>query len=195
MSSMIVARFDSVPSAKSAAHALIAEGFREEAVRLFRGEHYAGPSGAWARRTPVRRWSTRFSFAWRTALLAAVGTFVATLGAMLLVRGDLVIVGAAVSGACAGAALGAWWAGRRVSAWRMARLQNLREYGHAVLLAVHAESGEEDAVMALLHDAGGFQIDREHGLWRDGRWTERDTARRARSSRRTAMAHRTQWQL
>ncbi len=35
MSTMVVARFESVPSARSAAHALITDGFPEEAVCLF----------------------------------------------------------------------------------------------------------------------------------------------------------------
>lgn len=191
MSSMIVARFDSVPSAKSAAHALIAEGFREDAVRLFRGASHARPGGEWARNKPARRWSTRFSFAWRTALLAAVGTLMAILCAMGMGRGELIIIAAAVLGACTGAALGAWWAGRRVAARRMAMRRQLREHGQAVLLAVHVEAGDEDAATALLHDAGGFQIEREHGQWRDGRWTERDTVRRARLPRHTTVLRHT----
>lgn len=195
MSSMIVARFDSVPSAKSAAHALIAEGFREEAVRLFRGGRHAGLSGAWKPAMPIRQWATRYRLAWRTALLAAAGTSVATLGALWVTNSDFALVGASVLGACAGAAMGAWWAGRWLAAWRLAWLQSLRESGLGVLLAVHAEPEDEDAVITLLRDAGGFQIDREHGQWSEGRWVEPDAKRVARATRRSSVRHYTQWQL
>lgn len=195
MSSMIVARFDSIPSAKSAAHALIAEGFREEAIRLFRGGRHAGPTGSWEPPVPIRRWTTRYRLAWRTALLAASGTSVATLTAILATDSDLAVVGAAVLGACGGAAMGAWWAGRWLAAWRLAWLQSLRESGHGVLLAVQTEPEEEDAAVSLLRDAGGFQIDHEHGEWREGRWVECETVQRSRAARRPPVSRHTQWQL
>jgi hypothetical protein len=38
MSTMVVARFDSVPMARSAAHALVADGFAEESISMFYGQ-------------------------------------------------------------------------------------------------------------------------------------------------------------
>ncbi|MBV7485726.1 hypothetical protein [Bordetella sp. BOR01] len=194
MSSMIVARFDSVPSAKSAAHALFAEGFREEAVSLFRGGRRTGRVQSWDEDPEAPAGHVRYGMAWRAAALAAAGALLGTLAAMFLVRGDFAVIGGAVLGACTGAAIGAWWAGLRLMAARNARLHNVPAVEQAVLLAVHVEPDEEEAVMGLLRDAGGFQVDREHGRWRGGRWTDRESGRRNTSSRRTTVSHRTQWQ-
>jgi len=70
MSSMIVARFDSVPSAKSAAHALFAEGFREDAVSLFRGDRRAGRVQPWDDDSDTQAGHARYGMAWRAAALA-----------------------------------------------------------------------------------------------------------------------------
>ncbi|MVW80105.1 hypothetical protein [Bordetella sp. 02P26C-1] len=189
MSLMIVARFDSLPSAKSAAHALVAEGIPEESVRLFRRARQT------ARPTPFRQWSTRFRLAWRAALLAAFGTLVATFVALVAGGTDVTLVFAAVIGACMGASMGAWWAGRWLAAWRMAWLQRVRESGQGALLAVQVSHAREDAVLALLRDAGGFQIDLEYGAWCDGRWVERGPGRREKPHPRAAAPRMTQWQL
>jgi len=194
MSSMIVARFDSVPSAKSAAHALFAEGFREEAVSLFRGDRRAGRVQSWDDDADTQAGHARYGMAWRAAALAAAGALLGTVAALFLARGDIAVVGGAVLGACAGAACGALWAGRRLLALRNGRLRNLPVTDEAVLLAVQVEPDEEEAVMALLRDAGGFQVDRERGRWRGGRWTDRENGRRHASPRRTTVSHRTQWQ-
>lgn len=189
MSLMIVARFDSLPSAKSAAHALVAEGVSEDAVRLLRRARQPGQP------TPLRQWSTRFRLAWRAAALAALGTMLATLLALLAGAADLALVAAAVLGACTGASLGAWWAGRWLAVWRMAWLQRVRESGQGAQLAVQVSMGSEEAVVALLRDAGGYQIDLEYGAWRDGRWIERGPVSPARSYPRASAARVTQWQL
>ena len=194
MSSIIVARFDSVPSAKSAAHALFAEGFREEAVSLFRGGRRTGQVRSWDDDPEAQAGHARYGMAWRAAALAAAGALLGTVAAIFLARGDIAVVSGAVLGACAGAAAGALWAGRRLVTMRNARLHSLPAAEQAVLLAVQVEPDEEEAVMALLRDAGGFQVDREHGRWRGGRWTDREPLRRAPSSRRTTVSHRTQWQ-
>lgn len=195
MSCMFVARFDSVPSAKSAAHALIAEGFDEDAVRLFRGGRHAGASRAWEPPIPSPKWSIRYCFAWRTTLLAVLGTSMATFGAILTTQSELVIMASSSLGACGGVALGAWWAGRWLAAWRLAWLQTFRESGHGVLLAVHAEPDDQNRVFTLLRDAGGFQIDHEYGQWSEGRWVERDAPPHARVLGNVKVHRHTQWQL
>ncbi|MCD0504023.1 hypothetical protein [Bordetella petrii] len=195
MSSMIVARFDSVPSAKSAAHALFAEGFREEAVSLFRGGRRTGRVQSWDEDPEALADRAGYGMAWRAAALAATGALLGCVAAIFLARGDLAVIGGAAFGACVGAAIGAVWAARRLVAMRNARLHNLPAADQAVLLAVHVEPDEEDAVMALLRDAGGFQVDREHGRWRGGRWMDREPVRRgSTSSRRNTVSHRAQWQ-
>src|SRR5690606_30780332 len=193
MSSIIVARFDSVPSAKSAAHALFAEGFREEAVSLFRGGRRTGQVRSWDDDPEAQAGHARYGMAWRAAALAAAGALLGTVAAIFLARGDIAVVSGAVLGACAGAAAGALWAGRRLVTMRNARLHSLPAAEQAVLLAVQVEPDEEEAVRALLRDAGGFQVDREHGRWRGGRWTDREPSRRG-PQRRPTVSHRTQWQ-
>ncbi|OZI22785.1 hypothetical protein CAL18_08245 [Bordetella genomosp. 7] len=193
MSSIIVARFDSVPSAKSAAHALFTDGFREDAVSLFRGGRRTGQVQSWADDPEAQAGQVRYSLAWRAAALAAVGALLATVAAIFLSSGDIAVVVGGALGACAGAAVGAWWAGRSLMMQRDQRLRTVPAADQAVLLAVQVEPDEEEAVMALLRDAGGFQVDREHGRWRGGRWTDVEAQRRP-AARRAPVSHRTQWQ-
>lgn len=49
MSTMVLARFESVPMARSAAHALVADGFTHEVVSMFYGAKPARERGLWAR--------------------------------------------------------------------------------------------------------------------------------------------------
>lgn len=49
MSTMVMARFESVPMARSAAHALIADGFTENVVSMFYGRQPVPRRGLWAR--------------------------------------------------------------------------------------------------------------------------------------------------
>src|SRR5690606_26889839 len=193
MSSIIVARFDSVPSAKSAAHALFTDGFREDAVSLFRGGRRTGQVQSWADDPEAQAGQVRYSLAWRAAALAAVGALLGTVVAIFLSSGDIAVVAGGALGACAGAAVGAWWAGRSLMMQRDQRLRTVPAADQAVLLAVQVEPDEEEAVMALLRDAGGFQVDREHGRWRGGRWTDVEAQRRP-AARRAPVSHRTQWQ-
>lgn len=49
MTTMVIARFESVPMARSAAHALVADGFSEEVVSMFYGKRSPKGSGLWSR--------------------------------------------------------------------------------------------------------------------------------------------------
>jgi hypothetical protein len=49
MSTMVMARFESVPMARSAAHALVADGFTDDVVSVFYGRQPARGRGFWAR--------------------------------------------------------------------------------------------------------------------------------------------------
>ncbi|WP_019939945.1 hypothetical protein [Bordetella sp. FB-8] len=49
MSTMVMARFESVPMARSAAHALVADGFTENVVSMFYGRRPAQGRSLWAR--------------------------------------------------------------------------------------------------------------------------------------------------
>lgn len=49
MSTMVMARFESVPMARSAAHALVADGFTDDVVSMFYDRRPAKGRGFWAR--------------------------------------------------------------------------------------------------------------------------------------------------
>lgn len=50
MTTMVIARFESVPMARSAAHALVADGFSEEVVSVFYGRQAPTKAGGlWSR--------------------------------------------------------------------------------------------------------------------------------------------------
>ena len=49
MSTMVMARFESVPMARSAAHALVADVFTDDVVSVFYGRQPARGRGFWAR--------------------------------------------------------------------------------------------------------------------------------------------------
>ncbi|MFC4276937.1 hypothetical protein [Achromobacter aloeverae] len=149
MSSIIVAGFESVEAAESAMHALLAEGFRDDAVHVFNvdgdAKYLAGLRRA-ARAAVLH-----------TAILAAAGAALAVAGLMYVdVPGAFGIVAAAL-GALAGAGAAALlsvlhrnWLGRPR---RMA------------LVAVLAEAGEEIQGAQLLSDAGGVRVPRRGGRW------------------------------
>ncbi|ALM82076.1 hypothetical protein [Bordetella sp. N] len=147
MTSIIVAGFESVEAAESAMHALLAEGFRDDAVHIF---HVDGD----AKYLAVLRRAARLAVL-HTAIFAAVG---AALGAACVmyvpgVAGVLAAALGAVVGAVASALFSVlhrnWLGGPR----RMA------------LVAVLAEEGEETQGAQLLSDAGGISVPRRGARW------------------------------
>jgi hypothetical protein len=155
MSLIVIARFDTLPAAASAAHALVTDGFHEDAVSVFRvGE--GRPSG---RR--VERWPGRLVYAAmaRTAALAAAGAAVGATVAALLAIPDAYGVGLTAVGALAGS----------LASTLLVLLERhtARADGsmppQAAFVAVIAEPGEEVQSAQLLRDAGGQGIERLRG--------------------------------
>ncbi|MDQ8031648.1 hypothetical protein [Bordetella genomosp. 1] len=197
MTAIVVARFDSVPSARSAAHALLADGFREDAISILyedppkasRQHAQSGPDLS----TPAARYGA-------VASAAALATFGAILGALAMLTledpGSIALVTGAALGAYLGALAGTVWVLRGVR--RVPVLledEGEPQVERVVLLAVQIEPGLEYSAVTLLRDAGGQHIQRERGRWRAGRWAEREPARRmSGNGPKPAGAHRTQWQ-
>ncbi len=187
MTRIVLARFDSMASARSAAHALVAEGISEQAVSLLLEEGSQ----------PVRRHrgpDLNSPSAWYGAIASAAA--LATLGAMLgafallLLHEDgagLMLVGAA-AGAYLGAVIGTVWVLRGVRrARRRAAEAEEEAVSRGVVLAVQIHPDEEAAVLGLLNDAGGRHIQRQQHMGRaPARWTPRD--------RGMGRTRRTQWQ-
>jgi hypothetical protein len=181
MGVIVTARFESFATAKSAAHALFAEGFREDAVNIFYvGKRGLAPAdwGDSVNRATFRTPGSRYSVLTTLALLGMFGA-VAGAGAVLAFRGsDLALSAAAALGAFVGSLVGALWiTGRGRTA-----LESHEGRHPNMFLTVAVDSDEEDPVGDLLRDAGGSDIDRAKGHWSHGSWIESAPRAHTRSS-------------
>jgi uncharacterized membrane protein YeaQ/YmgE (transglycosylase-associated protein family) len=151
MPTIIIARFDTLADAASAAHALMAEGFREDSVSVFRGVDRRG-----------ERWPGRLVYTGmlRTVALGTAGAAVAATVSALLSMPDAYAVASAASGALAGSFAGAVLT--RIER-RAAGEGGLRS--PAAFVAVVAETGEEAKGRQLLRDAGGRDMERMRGRY------------------------------
>lgn len=141
---ILVARFETLPDAASAAHALVGEGFREDAVCVFRaaeGERWPGQlvHAAMARAAALGAAGASVGVATAVAmnipdaysvLVAAVGALLGSLVATLLTRFE-----------------------RRSSSEGRLPTQ-------AAFVAVVTQAGQEDKGAQLLRDAGGRSMER-----------------------------------
>ncbi|OZI61321.1 hypothetical protein [Bordetella genomosp. 11] len=148
MPMIVVARFDTLPDAASAAHALVGEGFREDAVCVFR----AGEPG--------ERWSgrrVRAAIA-RTAALGAAGAAVGVATTTVMAIPDPYSVLIAAVGALAGS----------LAAAVVTHLERRGDSDgalppQAAFVAVVTGTGQEAKGTQLLHDAGGRSMERLRG--------------------------------
>jgi hypothetical protein len=157
MSLIVIARFDTLPAAASAAHALVTEGFREDSVSVFR----VGDARAAERRG--ERWPGRLVYAAmaKTAALAAAGAAVGAAVSALLTMPDAYGVGVAAVGALGGSLAGTLL----VLLERHAAQRDGGMPPQAAFVAVIAEPGEEIQSAQLLRDAGGQGIERLRGRY------------------------------
>jgi len=186
MTVVVAARFESFPTADSAAHALFAEGFREDAVNIF----YVNADGVRTKRVisdddaaeNPNGFSARYG---PQASVAGLGMMGAMLGAGVVLTfegGGLLMLACAAVGAFLGS-----WVGILGFARNHAASTAAARRAHGVLLTAQVDPDEEDMVAGLLRDAGGLDVERARGRWRHGRWTENDNAPRKTSS--TASTH------
>jgi len=183
MALIVAARFQTFAEAENAARKLFAQGHPEEAVHLF----YVNPAGAHGR-YPIggdRRWDPDAGGAQRSAIVggATVGLVGAVVGGVLVFLFDktpYAAVGAAAVGAYVGSLAGALWGtgrskGKSSDAASKAAANNhppVRQAG--VLVAVHVDASSESQACAVLRAAGGVDVERARGQWRDGQWVDFD---------------------
>ncbi|WP_066637998.1 hypothetical protein [Bordetella sp. H567] len=148
MPMIVVARFDTLPDAASAAHALVGDGFREDAVCVFR----AAERG--------ERWPGRLVHAAiaRTAALGAAGAAVGVAATVALAIPDPYSVLIAAMGALAGSL-----AATVLTRFERRATSDGALPSQAAFVAVVTGPGQEAKGTQLLHDAGGRSMERLRG--------------------------------
>lgn len=195
MSTMVVARFESVPSARSAAHALITDGFPEESICMFYGNRDARLPAGPDLSTRSGRWCAALAVAALAALGALAGLAVALIAGSGWREGAEAAAGV---GAYAGALLGALWMAAGLP-WQ-ADLRRSRQAGREILLVLQLYPVDTQAAISMLRDAGCTHVEQATGPWVGaagsprGLWEGGPAARRMPASRRPGAPHRTQWQ-
>lgn len=145
MPMIVVARFDTLPDAASAAHALVGDGFREDAVCVFR----AAERG--------ERWPGRLVHAAiaRTAALGAAGAAIGVAATGVMAIPDAYSVLIAAVGALAGSL-----AAIAVTNFERRSASEGALPSQAAFVAVVTGPGQEAKGTQLLHDAGGRSMER-----------------------------------
>jgi hypothetical protein len=185
MSLIIAGRFQTFPKAEAAAQRLFARGFLEEDVTLFYvapsgqhgllatgGDHYADAGAQEASKGAGKG----------VAIGAALGAIVGAAVFVLFKAPWLAAVLAAGAGAYVGSLAGAMSharSGKRTAASSTstdnhgsANAVDARQSG--VVVAVHVAPELQAEAAAILRDAGGKEVERASGQWRNGRWADFD---------------------
>ena len=185
MSLIIAGRFQTFPKAEAAAQRLFAGGFLEEDVTLF----YVAPSGQHARLATggdhdadagAKEASKGAGIG--ATIGAVIGAIVGAAVFVLFKAPWLAAVLAAGAGAYVGSLAGAMAhakSGKRPAAdststdnHGSANALDARQSG--VVVAVHVGPELQAQAAAILRDAGGMEVERATGQWRNGRWADFD---------------------
>ena len=174
MSLIIAGRFQTFPAAESTAQRLFARGFVEEDVTLF----FVNPSGQHAR-YPVggdvgtdAGASAAPKGAGKGVTIGAVAGAVVGAAVFAVFHAPLLVsVIAAGVGAYVGSLVGAMSHTKKPKAASHAD-EPARHAG--VLVAVHVSPDSQEQASAILREAGGMDIERASGRWKQGRWADFD---------------------
>jgi hypothetical protein len=185
MSLIIAGRFQTFPKAEAAAQRLFAGGFLEEDVTLF----YVAPSGQHARLATggdhdadagAKEASKGAGIG--ATIGAVIGAIVGAAVFVLFKAPWLAAVLAAGAGAYVGSLAGAMAhakSGKRPAAdststdnHGSANALDARQSG--VVVAVHVGPELQAQAAAILRGAGGMEVERATGQWRNGRWADFD---------------------
>jgi hypothetical protein len=185
MSLIIAGRFQTFPKAETAARRLFAGGFVEEDVTLF----YVAPSGQHAR---LETGGDHYADAGAkdagkgagkgVTIGAVIGAIVGAGVFVLFKTPWLAAVLAAGAGAYVGSLAGAMShakSGKRPAADSISTENhgsaNALDARHSgVVVAVHVCPELQAQAAAILRDAGGMEVERASGQWRNGRWADFD---------------------
>jgi len=184
MSLIIAGRFQTFPKAEAAAQRLFARGFLEEDVTLF----YVAPSGqhgliggdhhADAGAQEVSKGAGK-----GVTIGAVLGAIVGAALFVLFKAPWLAAVLAAGAGAYVGSLAGAMVHARSGTRTAASTEASTGNHGSAnavdprhsgVVVAVHVAPELQAEAAAILRDAGGKEVERASGQWRNGRWADFD---------------------
>ncbi|SAL50946.1 membrane protein [Caballeronia turbans] len=175
MSLIIAGRFQTFPAAESAAQKLFAQGFVEEDVTLF----FVNPSGQHAR-FPVggdvgtdAGASAAPKGAGKGVTIGAVAGAVVGAAIFAVFHAPLLVsVIAAGVGAYVGSLVGAMSHTKKKPQDAAPAEEPTRHAG--VLVAVHVSPETQERATTTLREAGGMDIERASGRWKQGRWSDFD---------------------
>ena len=185
MSLIIAGRFQTFPKAEAAAQRLFEGGFLEEDVTLF----YVAPSGQHARLATggdhdadAGAKDASKGAGLGVTIGAVIGAIVGAAVFKLFKAPWLAAVLAAGAGAYVGSLAGAMarsQSGKRAAVdststdnHGSANALDARQSG--VVVAVHVGAQLQAQAAAILRDAGGMEVERASGQWRNGRWADFD---------------------
>ncbi|BBO59719.1 hypothetical protein [Mycoavidus sp. B2-EB] len=176
MSLIVAGRFDTFEKAQQAAQVLFEHGFAEEDVTIF----FVNPPGQHDRLVggthQVADPSSKSIYKGASIGLMVGATLGASIGAMLCTVFGLpllVTLIAASVGAYLGSLMGAM-AEAKTSKQEPA-LAKIHESG--VLLAIHVTVNNQADATAVLRKASAKDIERAHGRWTHGRWSDFDPSK------------------
>lgn len=177
MSLIVAARFDAFPDAEAAGRQLFSKGFQEDDVSIFfvnpGGQHAVHPLGGDETADKGADKAHKGAIA-GAAMIAAAG---AAIGALLWSVSGIpawtLLIFVAVGGYI-GSLGGAMVATRKttVRPARRGQATGIRRAG--VLIAVHVQPDSEALAAQTLRDAGGMDVEKAGGRWRNGDWVDFD---------------------
>lgn len=181
MSLIVAARFDTFDAAQIAADALMKAGVAPDALHTFfvnpAGAHDRYPLGGDRAADPDSKGGP-FGAVGGAAAIGVLGAVIGGVIAFAFGTSLVTIVGGAGVGAYIGSLIGAMSAlGRARPRRSLAEAAEAKEkQGHAsgVMLAVHTSAEHEMNIARILKEAGGTEVERAHGRWRDGKWEDFD---------------------
>lgn len=181
MSLIVAARFDTFDAAQGAADALMKAGVTPDALHTFfvnpAGAHDRYPMGGDRAADPDSEGGPTGAVG-GAAAIGLLGAVIGGVVAFAFGTSLVTIVGGAGVGAYIGSLIGAMSAlGRarpRRSLVQAAEAQANQGRASGVLLAVHTSAEHEMNIARLLKEAGGTEIERAHGRWREGKWEDFD---------------------
>ncbi|BAN22604.1 hypothetical protein [Caballeronia insecticola] len=174
MSLIIAGRFQTFPAAESAAQRLFARGFVEEDVTLF----FVNPSGQHARH-PIGGDVGTDAGASDSPKGAGKGVTIGAVVGAVVGAAVFAVFQAPLFVSAIAAGVGAY-IGSLAGAMSHTKKPKLATHAEAptrhagVLLAVHVSPEMQDQATTILREAGGMDLERASGRWRQGRWSDFD---------------------
>lgn len=181
MSLIIAARFNTFDAAEAAAGALMNAGVSSDALHTFfvnpAGSHDRYPLGGDRAADPNSKGAPLGAVA-VAAVTGIVGAVIGGIIGYTVADSMLPIIGGAGVGAYIGSlaggvsGLGRSRPDRSATEAQQAKANEGRQSG--VMLAVHTSPEHEKDVANILRNAGGEEVERAQGRWRNGKWEDFD---------------------